>query len=255
MRKVVIFLLLIFTTSLGYGADNCLKVAQSLWNLQNQIVKKSFEQLTPGAWAQYQDGSKVIYLGKRISPKTGKKLFVVEYQGKQVGQIWYKVTPKEITYQGQSYRFKTLEPMEAYALMRGKSYYIPKEMIETYMRMGGHRWSTILEEGTISSPPNCDHVPELRETVLNFPGGKKIKATVIISTENKSKIVCSPDVPFGMIKVVSSLGRISYNLKNFNFKGGKAKISNKMLKEAVPMSFFPQMKNLGKLPFNFPSVR
>ncbi len=256
MRKVAIFLSLILTTTIGYGANNCLEVAQSLWSLQNQIVEKSFEQLTPGAWAQYNNGFKAVYLGKRVSPNTGKELYVIEYHGRQVGQIWYKITPKDVTYQGKIYHFETLEPMEAYALMRGKAYYVSKEMIETYMGMSGHRRSTILEEGTILSPPDCSHVPELRETFINFPGGKKVKATVIISTENEAKLYCSPDVPFGMIKVVSSSGNNSNSdLLDFGFGGGKAKISNKMLKESASMPFFPQMGNVEKLPFKLPKMR
>lgn len=256
MRKGVILLIVLFFSGLAYSADNCLGVAQRLWVLQNQIVDKSFRQLSAGAWAQYISNIKAVYLGEQVSPKTGMKLHVIEFTGGPVGQIWYKLTPKDVTYQGKTFRFWTLEPMEAYVLMRGRVYYISKAMIETYMRMSGSHWSTILEEGTILSPPDCDNVPEITETSFTLPSGKRVKATVIRSRENGARLYCSPDVPFGMIKTVSSDGHTgSGELVDFGFSGGKAKISRNMAAGALPMPFFPGAGNMGKPPFNFPGMK
>lgn len=78
---------------------------KKLWVLQNQIVDKSFRQLSPGAWAQYSNNIKAVYLGEQVSPKTGHKLYVIEYTGGSVGQIWYKLVSKDITFQGKTFRF------------------------------------------------------------------------------------------------------------------------------------------------------
>jgi len=77
-------------------------------------------------------------LGRQISPKTRLKLYVIEFtNGSTAGQIWYRLIPKDVTYQGNQLRFWTLEPMEIYALMDNGVFYISKEMIEAYMRMSG----------------------------------------------------------------------------------------------------------------------
>lgn len=257
MKKVVILLVILLFSGLAYSADNCLKIEKKLWILQNQIVDNSFRKLSAGAWAQYTFNAsniKAVYLGKQVSPKTGMKLYVIEYTGVPAGQIWYKLTPKDVTYQGKTFRFWTIEPMEAYLAMRGGVFYLSKAMIETYMRMtGGSSWSKILKEGSVLPSQNCRDITEIKETTYTFPTGKRVKATVIRSKENGAKLYCSPDVPFGWINISSDDDTDAGGLVNFGFRGGKAKISRDMASKALPITSFPGAGNMGKLPFNFPS--
>ena len=260
MKKVVIFLAVLLFSSFAYSADNCLKIEKKLWVLQNQIVDKSFRKLLPGAWAKYSSNMKAVYLGEQVSPKTGMKLYVIEFTGEgSMEQIWYKLTPKDVIYQGKIFRYWTLEPMEAYALTSQGVYYIPKPMIETYMRMtGGNSWSKILKEGSVLPSPDCRDITEIKETTYTFPMGKRVKATIIRSKENGAMVFCSPYVPFGMIKVVSSDGDTGdWELVDYGFSGGKPKISKDMADEAQPMPLIPGVGNgnMEKPPFNFPSMR
>jgi len=259
MKKVVISLAVLLFSGLAYSADNCIKIEKRLWALQNQIVDKSFRQLPPGAWAKYTPNIKAVYLGQEVSPKTGMKLYVIEYTGGPVWQIWYKLTPKDVTYQDKTFRYWTLEPMEAYIAMRGGVFYLSKAMIETYMRMtGGSSWSRILKEGSILPSPDCRDITEIKETTYTFPTVKRVKATIIRSKENGAMVFCSPYVPFGMIKVMSSDGDTGdWELTDYGFNGGKPKISKDMADEAQPMPLIPGVGNgnMGKLPFNLPSMR
>jgi len=252
MKKVVILLAFLFFSGQAYSADNCLKIEKKLWILQNQIVDKSFRQLSPGAWAKYSSNIKAVYLGKQISPKTGKKLYVIEYTGGPAGQIWYKLTPKDVTYQDKTFRYWTLEPMEAYLAMRGGVFYLSKTMIETYMRMtGGNSWSRILKEGSILPSPDCRDITEIKETTYTFPTGKRVKATVIRSKENGAIVYCSPLVPFGMINVKSSQENNSNGLIDYGFSDGKAKITKSMAANAKLFPVLPLNGNINP-PDNFP---
>jgi len=259
MKKVVILLAVLLFSSLSYSADNCLKIEKKLWVLQNQIVDKSFRQLPPGTWAKYSSNIKAVYLGKMVSSKTGMKLHVIEYSGGPVEQIWYKLTPKDVTYKGKTFRFWTLEPMEAYIAMRGGIFYLSKVIIETYMQItGGESWSRILKEGSILPSQNCRDITEIKETFYTFPTGKRVKATIIRSKENGAMVFCSPYVPFGMIKVVSSDGDTgNWKLVDYGFSGGKPKISKDEIKKAQPMPLMPSVddRNMEKFPFNLPSIR
>ena len=261
MRKfVVLFIIFIpfaFSSIQAYSADKCFDVAKRLYELQNQIVDKSFRRLSIGTWAKYGESSKAVYLGRQISPKTRLKLYVIEFtSGSASGQIWYRLTPKDVTYQGQRLRFWTLEPMEIYALMGGRVFYISKDMIEAYMGMSGTRWSTILEEGAILNPPDCHNLPEINAKSYNLPNGKKVKATIIKSPVNGGKLYCSPEVPFGMIKVVSpngQVGGLGGPLVDFG-AGAKPVISRDMVENSVSLPIFPGMGNTGIPPILFPKV-
>ena len=234
ITSIVIFLFLFL--SFSYAVTDCKIVAKKLHKLQNEIIEKSFRTLPPGSWADY-GVMKAVYLGEKISPKTGLKLRVVEFQGKSSGQLWFKLTPKDIEYQGKTYRFWTIEPMEAYVNAGGIIFYVPKVAIEMLMR--GKEWSIILFEGNLFSPPDCTNRTSLTEKTVFFPGNKKVKETIIESLENHGKVVCSPDVPFGMIRGVDSSGQSSkVSLKDFGFRGGKSVISNELLKKANPFPLF-----------------
>jgi len=260
MRKFVVFIIFIlfaFSSIQAYSADKCFDVAKRLYELQNQIVDKSFRHLSIGTWAKYGESSKAVYLGRQISPKTRLKLYVIEFtSGPTSWQIWYKLTPKDVTYQGKRLRFWTLEPMEIYTLIGERVFYISKGMIEAYMRMSGTSWSTILEEGAILNPPDCNNLPEINEKSYNLPNGKKVKATIIRSTVNGSELYCSPDVPFGMIKVVSpngKVGGIGGPLVDFG-TNAKAVISREMVKNSVSLPIFSGMDNTRKPPISFPKA-
>jgi len=236
-KRVLTFFLLFFVvlSFLSYAVTDCKIVAKKLHDLQNEIMEKSFRKLPAGSWAQHGK-NRLVYLGEKISPKTGLKLRVVEFQGIPEGQLWFKLSPKDVEYEGKTYRFWTVEPMEAYAVMGQSVYYIPKSAIELFMR--GKNWSIALFEGTIS-PVECTNRTALTEKILTFPGGKKVNATIIESLENHAKVICSPDVPFGMINTITSQGVPSkLGLTDFGFSGGKSKISGKMLKSAKPFPFF-----------------
>ena len=239
MRKNYLTLTIIFLflfISFSYAVTDCKIVAKKLHNLQNEIIEKSFRNLSPGSWADYGE-IKAVYLGKKVSSHTGLKLRVVEFQGTPAGQLWFKLTSKDIEYKGKTYRFWTIEPMEGYIYVGGNVYYVPKAAIELFMR--GKEWSIILFEGIILAPTECKERTSLSEKILTFPRGKKVKASVIESLENHSKLVCSPDVPFGMIRSIDSSGNVSsVSLKDFSFRGGKSKIPNEKIKKAQPFPLF-----------------
>ncbi len=240
MKKLTFFLvsLLVFT-SVAFAGDSCQKVARELHTLQNQIVDKSFRHLKKGAWGLYDAGDgktvKAVYCGRQVSPKTGKKYDMIELQGRFAGQVWYRLTPKDVRYSGITFRFWTLEPMEIYAQMASGLVYISKREIELFMQLAGRRWSTILKEGVIVAPPDCRHIPVIKVAHLKFPGGKMIDATVIKSTENRGEIFCSPEVPFGYIKVRGGHARQVPRLLDFGSQGGKRRISHAMAAKATPL--------------------
>jgi len=244
-RGIISIVVILLFLSSAFSMDNCLKVEKELWILQNQIVEKSFKELHYGAWAKYASNLKAVYLGKQVSPKTGMKLYVIEFTGEgPVGQIWYKLTPKDVIYQGKIFRYWTLEPMEAYVLKNQGVYYIPKPMIETYMRMtGGNSWSRILKEGIILPSSDCWDVVEIKETSYTVSNGRKIKATLIRSRENGGKLYCSTKVPFGMVESVDSRGGPD-KLIDYGFSGGRAKITKSMRANAKPFPVPPLNGNI-----------
>ncbi len=243
MKKAAFLLVFLFLFSLtayaGGQSEGCLKIANKLYVLQNKIVDKSFRNLKKGAWALYStesgDKTKAVYWGLQKSPKTRKKYYMIEFQGKPAGQVWYKLTPKDVKYGAKTYRFWTLEPMEIYAKISGSLVYISKQMIELFMQMVGGRWSTILKEGVIVSPPDCSKLPKITVTIVNLPGHKGVKATIIESRGNGAKLFCSPDVPFGFIKAVTKHERGSPHLVDFAFLGGSRLISEAEAAHAKPI--------------------
>ncbi len=240
MRKMVLLLVLMFLLPFpAFAGSNCIKTAEKIYVLQNQIVNKSFSQLKKGAWALYStkggEKTKAVYWGREVSPKTGKNFYMIELQGKPAGQVWYKLTPKDVRYGGKIYRFWTLEPMEIYAKLSDGIVYISKQEIELFMQVIGGRWSIILKEGTIVSPPDCSNLPEITVTTLGFPNQRRIKATVIKFPKNGGELYCSSEVPFGFIKTHSSYGVGSPYLVDFGFHGGTRRISKEMAVQAKPI--------------------
>lgn len=257
MKKIFILLNIFFFSAIAYSFDKCLEIEHKLWMLQNKIVLQSFQKLPKGAWAKYGFDNyniKAVNLGEQISPKTGKKLYVIEFNGGPVEQIWYKITPKYIQFHGKTFKYLTLEPMEIYALIGNGIFYIPKGMIETYMRMtGGNSWSRILKEGNIVPAQKCQHILEIKNIIYHFPYGKKVKATIIKSKVNGAMVYCSPNVPFGMIKVTSPDEPNIGGLVDFGFSNGNTRITKDMIRNSSPLPFIPGLnsKNPGAMPFNF----
>lgn len=251
MKRIAIIyaVFMVIFAGLSYSSSNCLEIASKLWKLQNKIVEESFINLTPGAWAQY-DTTKAVFLGQQKSPKTGVKLYVVEFQGKPAGQIWFRIRPKDLIYEDKTLRFWTLEPMEGFAYLSNGVYYISKQMIEFFMK--GKAWSTILWEGQIFTPPNCEARVELLPTEYRVPSGKIVKATIIKSIKDGGQLYVSSEVPFGLIKSVAPSGKVnSPYLIDFGSSGGKSIMNASMLKNARPLPIFPMGPTKGKkLPFN-----
>lgn len=251
MKRAVILMMLLFLSARVCPANECLKMEKKLWKLQNQIVEQSFRNLPAGAWARYASGLTLVYLGLQVSPKTGKRLYVVEFSGGgPVGQIWYKLTPKDFFYQGRTFRYWTLEPMELYVVMQGGVFYVPKAMIETYMRMtGGNSWSRILKEGFLLPMPNCTNVLDIKESSYAFSNGKRIKAVYIRSRENEGGLYCSPEVPFGMVEVQGARGGLD-KLLDFGFKGGRPTLSQDQISQAQPLPMPAWPGSSFPVPFN-----
>jgi len=240
---------MVLFAGLLYSSNNCLQAASKLWKLQNKIVEKSFRNLPLGAWARY-DTTKAVFLGQQKSPKTGMNLYVIEFQGRPAGQIWFRLRPKDITYGGKTLSFWTLEPMEAFAVAGNRVIYISKEMIEFFMR--GKQWSTILWEGQIFAPPDCKAEVKLTPAEYKLPSGKTVNSIIIKSMENGGQLYVSSEVPFGFIMSISSSGKEnSPYLIDFGFSGGKSIMNPESLKSAIPLSNFPMVNSKGKKsPFN-----
>lgn len=249
-RTLILFaIFIVIFAGMSYSYTNCLETASKLWKLQNEIVENSFRNLTPGAWAKY-DTTKAVFLGQRKSPKTGLNLYVIEFQGRPAGQIWFRLRPKDITYGGKSLRFWTLEPMEAFAVLGNRLFYISKDMIESFM--SGNQWSTILWEGQIFAPPDCKAEVTLTPTEYKVLSGKTVKAIIIKSDTNGGQVYVSSEVPFGFINSVSSSGKVnSPYLIDFGFSGGSSMMTPESLKSAMPLPIFRMGPSRGKkLPFD-----
>ncbi len=243
MRKKGILLVLSFfllSNVLLSTNPNCMELAKRIYDLQNRIVESSFIQLSPGAWATYSKNVKIVYLGEKISPKTGKKLRVLEFQSPFKGQLWFRISDKKFIYQGKKIRFRTLEPMEAYMETGSSVFYIPKELIEMFMSMrGGKEWSIILWEGKINVPPDCSKNKikiYKRDYITNSE--KVVNAVIIKSLENGGEVWASDKVPFGYVKTFSPKGKVSpLYLTDFGFSGGIQNISDNKIKNSKIMSF------------------
>ncbi len=241
MRKnffIIVSLMLVSFNLIISSDSSCFLSAKKLYDIQNQIIKKSFVELPRGSWALHKD-LKVVYIGEKISPKSGLKLRVVEFQGQMNGQLWFRIVQKKKNYGNNNLIFGTIEPMEVYIKGGNKVFYIPKVAIESFMSFQGKQLSTIIFEGKINVPPDCKKGVSIKEEKYTLPTGKTVNAYIIESLDNKAKMYCSTEVPFGMIKTVDSNG-VEGNLPliDFGFSGGKSLFTEDELKNAGNLPLF-----------------
>ena len=234
MRRIGAVLLLLFFTVSAASAGSCLKEAEGLSRLQNRLVRRSLQKLPPGAWASYGT-VRVVYLGRQVSPKSGKRLDVIEVSGAATGQVWYRVVSRPFPFQGKKFRFLVLEPVEAYMKMGGMFFYLTRAMVEIFLK--GTAWGAYLDQGVALSPPGCDDLPVLEEVPRTLPGGGRVKAFVIRSEKYGGTLVCSPEVPFGLIEAVSRKDKTAVRLVKYGWKGGKGAIPKSALEGAVVLTF------------------
>jgi len=234
LKRVWIFFGLMFFIASVASAGSCLKEAKSLSALQNRIVQRSLQKLSPGAWASYGT-VKVVYLGRRVSPKSGKRLDVIEVSGAATGQVWYRIVPRLFPFQGKKLRFLILEPVEAYMKMGGTYFYLTPAMAEIFLK--GTRWGTFLNKGMALSPPGCKDLPTIKETTRTLPGGKKVRAYLVRSEKYGGNLTCSPEVPFGLIQAVAPKEKTAVRLVKYGWKGGKGTIPQSALAGAMAITF------------------
>jgi len=234
MKKITLSLLLFLTLSVPVFAGSCLKTARELATLQNRIVGKSIQGLSPGAWASYGT-LKTVYLGRKVSPKSGKRLDVIEVTGHVTGQVWYRIVPRLFPFQGKKLRFLILEPVEAYMKMGGTYFYLTPAMAEIFLK--GTQWGILLNEGIALFPPGCKDLPTIKETTRTLPGGKKVRAYLVRSEKYGGTLTCSPEVPFGLIQAVAPREKTAVRLVKYGWKGGKETIPKSALTGAMAINF------------------
>ena len=234
MKKAVAALILIlFCASLAF-ADPCVRKARELCDLQNRIARRSFQKLPKGAWASY--GSvRAVFLGQRVSPKSGKRLDVIEVSGDVTGQIWYRVVPRFFTFRGAKLRFLLLEPVEAYMKTGGTFLYMTTSMVRIFLK--GTPWGAFLKKGVVLSPPGCRGFPVIKAVSQEVPGGKRVRAYVIHSERYGGTVVCSPEIPFGLVWLHSDKEHTGIRLVKYGWHGGRGVISSHALKDAMSISF------------------
>ncbi len=242
MKKAVVFLVVFLFSTVAYSADGCLNRAKKLQALQNRIVEKSLRKLPRGAWADYGI-AKVVYLGRQVSPKSGKRLEVIEVSGKVTGQLWYKIAPHAFPYQGKRLKFWVPEPVEAYMKMGGMFLYLTREMVGIFLQ--GSPWGAYLKDGFAFAPPGCGDLPSVKKITRTLPGGKKVEAYVLRSKKYGGAVTCSPRVPFGLIQAVSTKDKTEIRLVKYGWKGGKGVISKNTLTGAVAITYSINKKKEG----------
>jgi len=234
MKKTTTLLVFFLLAASVASAGSCPEKAQKLSALQNRIVERSLQKLSPGAWASYGT-VKVVYLGQRVSPKSSKKLDVLEVTGDVTGQVWYKIVPRTFPYQGKKFRFLVVKPVEAYMKMGGTFFYLTTAMVEVFLK--GTQWDAFLDQGIALSPPGCDDLPNMKRVLRTLPGGRKIKAFVIRSEKYGGTLVCSSEVPFGLMEAISAKEKTAVRLLKYGWKGGKGTIPKSALAGAMAITF------------------
>ncbi len=229
-KSSIVLAVFLFLFCRAAEAASCYDKASKLANLQYQILQK----LSPGAWASYGT-IQLVYLGQRLSPKTGKRLHVIEVSGRAKGQIWYKLQSQTFIYEGKKLCSQIPNPIEVYIKMGNGYFFFTKAMVEIFLK--GTAWGSLLKNGLLPSLPNCHDLPFLRQTLQTLPNGKRVKAFLIRSVKYGGEAICCLDVPFGLIKAVSLKDKKEVHLKKYGWKGGKETISQRDLKGATSITF------------------
>ncbi|WP_201327576.1 hypothetical protein [Thermotomaculum hydrothermale] len=235
MKKILAILISLFlVVSFSFAGGSNFEIEKKLLKLQNSIVKNSFINLKPGAWASYKDGSKAIYVGEDTID--GMKLRGIELhiRNNLIVQIWYKVVPKHFAYNGENYKLLTLDPRVIFVQAGGmniKLDYSQIQLIEQYYEVND--LSVILTPAKIYIDNNTNHKISIEETTVKV-GSHAVKASVITSLDNGSKCFVSPEVPFGLIKTIPEGNP---TLVNFSFAGASVSINKSIRANAKAFSF------------------
>ncbi len=233
MKRIAILLLSIV---FAYGADPCLKVAHDLWKLQNSILKHAFLDLPKGAWARYDDGSTMLYVGQDVVE--GQKLYGAEWHYRNLTmQVWYRIITRNKIYAGKKYPFRLIDPQYAFIFQNS----MVLRLNAAQMRMMGSQWSHILSWGFIeNTPPECSHnnvVAVKKET--RTIGGKNVRVYKVID-DSGGYVAVSDEVPFGFIEGGDTNGVATQRLVNFG-TNGKIHITHRLRANAMPVPMMPMM--------------
>ncbi len=243
MKRNMLFLIFFLLPISPANSAPCIKMARRLSMLQNRIAQQSFQKLSPGAWASF--GSvRIVYLGRQISPKSGKKLRVIEVSGSATGQVWYRFVSHTFRYHGEKLRFLLLEPVEAYVKTGGTFLYLTTAMVEIFLK--GTPWGKFLDKGVAFSPPGCGDLPVIKRVVQTLPGGKRVRAYVLHSEAYHGTVTCSPEIPFGLIRLRSAGDHAEVRLVKYGCQGGQSRIPRQALKNAMSISFSLRSKDTKK---------
>ena len=217
---------------LVFGGNNSFEIEKRLYELQNSIVKNSFINLQKGAWAEYNDGTKAIYVGEDIID--GMKLRGIEIHfPKGTVQIWYAMVKKHFTYNGKNYTLLTLDPRVVFINTGGtvfKINYAQLQLAEQFMGTGD--LSTILTPAKIYIGRESGHKVSISEMTMPV-GNHRVKATIITSLDNGGKVIVSPEVPFGLVNSHED----TPHLVNFGKTGGRIRMGAELRKSAQKFSF------------------
>ncbi len=217
---------------LVFGGNNTFDTEKKLYDLQNSIVENSFINLQKGAWAEYNDGTKAIYVGEDVID--GMKLRGIEIHfPKGTIQIWYATVKKHFTYNGKNYTLLTLDPRTVFINTGGtvfKINYAQLQLAEQFIGVGD--LSTILTPAKIYIGRETGHKVSIRETTMPV-SNHRAKATIITSLDNGGKVIVSPEVPFGLVNSQED----TPHLVNFGKTGGKIRMGAGLRKSAQKFSF------------------
>ncbi|WP_148224963.1 hypothetical protein [Nitratifractor salsuginis] len=214
--------------------QQCLETMMKLHDLQNRIVKKSFEALKPGTWAKYNDGTLALYLGEQ--PVDGKRLYGIEFQNTRmpVSQIWYAEVPKNFILLGRKLTFLTLDPRIAYLNIGGVLVKVDKDLIDLYLtRM--QPLSIGLTPAQIQTTAKCVHDTVLRfRSGIRLPSGKVIDVAEIIDRTTGGVVYMSDEVPFGYVRTGPFGSPGAPSLVDFGYGGHTPHITPAQQRAAKP---------------------
>lgn len=226
--------------AIAFAAENpeCYNTALKLHNLQNRIVQKSFQELKPGTWARYNDGTLALYLGSQ--QLEGERLYGIEFQGTKipVSQIWYAVIPKNFLILGKKVTFLTLDPRIAYLNMRGILVRVDKALIDFYLgRMPPI--SIGLTPAHIETSARCIHDTVVEpHSGIRLPGGKVINVSEIKDRTTGGVGYMSVEVPFGYVRTGPFGSPGKPVLVDYGYGGHAARITEAKRRAAKPAASF-----------------
>ena len=238
IQLILIALIVGFCCGMSSNAQTPQVQEYELWKLQNDVIQYAFKSLHKGAWVErkivYKNGydiEKDVYVGYLRDALKHKRFYVVEISMTgSVNQIWCSFVTKKVFHKGKLYKFETIKPIKAYIYKNGRTYYVSEFLIDDFMKRRGP-WSTILYQGTIVNPPNEKNGVEISNVQNStIASHRVVRAKKIKSLKNGSEILVSIHVPFGFVQSGNSY------LYDFAFRGGIRRITDNIIKHAIPIS-------------------